>query len=318
MYIIGAGMAGLIAGIMNGGAKILEASSSLPDNHHGVLRFRSDNISKITGIPFKKVKVRKAVWIDGTEYMTAPPRLANMYSQKVVGKIVERSILNTEPVERWIAPYDFHKQLGEMLKDRIKFQSKVINIDSDWITMETGVYKWERTGLPIISTIPMPALAKVTGLNLSKAALEPEDLRLIYIFTYSIPGANVHQTIYYPDLDLGIYRASLSGDQFIIESIKPELSGFEFSVICQSFGIPNKCYAGNTATPFKELGKFAPIPDVVRKSFMLEASTKLNIWSLGRYACWRPSVLLDDVYFDVLKIRAMIGQHNYNLKLNVL
>jgi thioredoxin reductase len=34
MYIIGAGMAGLIAGIMNGGAKILEASSALPDNHY--------------------------------------------------------------------------------------------------------------------------------------------------------------------------------------------------------------------------------------------------------------------------------------------
>jgi hypothetical protein len=164
----------------------------------------------------------------------------------------------------------------------------------------------------------MPVLARVTGLSLSKAALESDDLRPVYVYTYSIPGANVHQTIYYPDLDLGIYRASLSGDQLIIESIEPELPGFEFSVVCQSFGIPNKCYAGNTAKPFKELGKFASIPDVVRKSFMLEASTKLNIWSLGRYACWRPSVLLDDVYLDVLKIRAMIGQHNYNVRLNTL
>mgnify|MGYP003512894376 CR=1 FL=1 len=314
MYIIGAGLAGLIAGIMNGGAKILEAGRELPHNHHGVLRFRSSNISNITGIPFKKVKVRKALWYLGIEYMTAPPRLANMYSQKVVGKIQERSILNLEPVERWIAPTSLHEQLGEMLKERIEFNNKVEVITQDEIWLECGFHKWDRTGMPIISTMPMTALARTIGQPISLETME--NLKPIYVWEYTIPGANVHQTIYYPDLDTGIYRASLSGDRLIIESVREEMTGFELTEIYLSFGLSSIPKLINQ--PKTELGKFSPIDDWGRKNFMLEASTKLNIWSLGRYACWRPTVLLDDVYFDILKIRAMIGQHSYNTKIAAL
>jgi hypothetical protein len=50
MKIIGAGMAGLIAGHMlrRHSPEIHEAASSLPNNHSALLRFRSDAVAKAT------------------------------------------------------------------------------------------------------------------------------------------------------------------------------------------------------------------------------------------------------------------------------
>ncbi len=315
MIILGAGMAGCLAGIMNGGAKILEAAPSLPNNHHGVLRFRSDNISKITGIPFKRVVVRKALWFDGYDYNNATPRLANMYSQKVIGKIQERSIMNLAPAERWIAPEYFHKLLGEMLEDRIEYNCKVMEITERRVNMEIGIHSWSRgEGDPIISTIPMTAMARCTGLpfpdNYDCAVVNN-----IYVSKVRISRANVHQTIYYPDPNMNIYRASIVGDLLIIEAMDSTLKSWEQEVIRESFGLSSPLSFG----PFtSEQGKIAPIDDSARKNFMLRLSMDFNIWSLGRYACWRPSVLLDDVYDDILKIRSMMGTHNYDIRRNTL
>jgi hypothetical protein len=318
MYILGAGMAGCLAGIMNGGATILEAAPSLPNNHHGVLRFRTDNISKITGIPFKKVTVRKAIWLDGDEYWAATPRLANMYSRKVVGKVHERSINNLETVERWISPVDFHQQLEEMLKDRIVFGQKISEINSDCIALESTIPGWVRTHRPIISTIPMPVMARCTGVLFKDMLCGSDEIKPVYVAKIRIPGADVHQTIYYPGPDTYVYRASMMGDTLIIESMSETLNDEDIEMVSISFGLwqhPDSQFIHGLK---KEAGKFSPIDDSARKSFMLRLSTELNIWSLGRYACWRPSVLLDDVYDDILKIRAMMGKHHYDVKRQTL
>ena len=57
MYILGAGMAGLLAGWINPIAEILEAAPKIQQNHKALFRCKTDAISKYTGIPFKKVKV---------------------------------------------------------------------------------------------------------------------------------------------------------------------------------------------------------------------------------------------------------------------
>jgi hypothetical protein len=62
MYIVGAGMAGCLAGVLNPTATIYEAAESFQQNHDAVLRFRDDQVSKQVGIPFKKVKVRKGIY----------------------------------------------------------------------------------------------------------------------------------------------------------------------------------------------------------------------------------------------------------------
>src|SRR5574337_1166605 len=117
--IFGAGMAGLLAARIlraKGRApKIFELQPSLPDNHSALLRFRTDAVALATGIPFRKVSVQKALW-DGKRLLTRPTLLHNnQYSLKVTGRASGRSILNLDPVERYIAPPDFLKRLGEGL-----------------------------------------------------------------------------------------------------------------------------------------------------------------------------------------------------------
>ena len=314
MFILGAGMAGCLAGIMNGGAAIFEAAPSLPENHHGVLRFRTDNISRITGIPFKKVKVFKSIWCDGKEQPLSP-RMNNLYSQKVVGKIQERSILNIEPAIRYIAPERFHQQLGFMMADRIKFSHKVESISDQTISFTTGSYnyqykdKYER---PIISTIPLPALLEVLGEcvhSLTKDVVP----KSVFVARLEIPGANVHQTIYFPHPELGIYRASMVGSTLIIESMNPLDGADELFDVEKAFGM-SLFHCRKSLHWIEQKGKFSPIADSERKSCLLNLSTKHNVWSLGRYACWRPSILMDDVYDDILKIRSMMGAHHYDVR----
>ncbi len=81
--IIGAGLSGLIAAHAWPTAPVFEA---LPEAqpHRALLRFRSDNVARLTGIEFKRVTVRKGLFWRG-EYRTPTIALANAYSLKVLG-----------------------------------------------------------------------------------------------------------------------------------------------------------------------------------------------------------------------------------------
>ena len=61
--VVGAGMAGLLAGaiLREECARIFEAQPDLPNNHHALLRFRSSIVGDTLNIPFRSVKVLKAV-----------------------------------------------------------------------------------------------------------------------------------------------------------------------------------------------------------------------------------------------------------------
>jgi hypothetical protein len=63
IVVVGAGMAGLLAGSMlrKDCPLILEARERLPHNHSAVLRFRSSIVGDTVGIPFRKVQAIKAV-----------------------------------------------------------------------------------------------------------------------------------------------------------------------------------------------------------------------------------------------------------------
>jgi hypothetical protein len=45
--------------------------------------------------------------------------------------------------------------------------------------------------------------------------------------------------------------------------------------------------------------KILPIDNDERKRFIAWATDNFNIYSLGRYATWRPSLLLDDLVQDI-------------------
>ena len=87
MIIYGAGMAGLLAANMLRRHKpeLREKQEDLPNNHDALLRFRNNSVGVATNIPFKKVKVRKAIKYDKVLHVEPNLYLSNLYSQKVTG-----------------------------------------------------------------------------------------------------------------------------------------------------------------------------------------------------------------------------------------
>ena len=94
MIIFGAGIAGCLAGIINPKAQIIERGSG-KSSHKAVLRFRTNDISKVTGIPFKKVSVKKTIWYEDVEHNIITPRLAALYGKKVIGRHWPKLLLRT-------------------------------------------------------------------------------------------------------------------------------------------------------------------------------------------------------------------------------
>lgn len=304
MIIIGAGMAGLIAAnyFRKQNPVVLEKQSGLPHNHEALLRFRSDKVFKICGLPSKVVKVRKCI-VYGEDFMSGPnPYLANMYSFKVTGKVEDRSIWNMATEERHIAPADFVPRLADGCN--VKYEHKF-----HLPTTEHDIYY----GKPFISTMPMPVLMNQLGWK----DVPLFDFRSIWSYSCEIPGVNVNQTIYFPDLDVPYYRASFVGSKFIIEFVKDPGDNFFklFEEVIDYFGMGIEQYGQAAVGTVKHqpLGKMLPIDNELRKEFMHYATSQFGIYSLGRFATWRP-ILLDDVVDDLAVIERMMSS-NYNASL---
>jgi hypothetical protein len=299
MYIVGAGMAGCLAGVLNPTATIYEAAESFQQNHDAVLRFRDDQVSKQVGIPFKKVKVRKGIY--ATNSLVQPSiKWANMYSVKVTrGKIMDRSIWDMEASTRYVAPSDFHEMLADMCGKRILYNSEY-----DFVHHATNKYK-------IVSTIPMNKLAEAMNYNMqSEFKYQP-----IRVDRFKISDCDVYQTIYFPAFDTPIYRMTLTGEDLIVESIDIDIEFKDIEeqiniYVENAFGIPCSCLGGHKESN-QRYGKIEPIDDRERKQFMYEMTTRFGIYSLGRFATWR-NILLDDVLNDIFRIREMMNGTDYD------
>lgn len=297
MMIAGAGLAGLIAGHVFPNAMIFEQHEAPKEVHRAVLRFRSDAVSLITGIPFRRVTVRKGVW-SGSQFVAPTIALANAYSVKCTGRVLPRSIWAIEPVERFIAPEDLHQQLIGACWQRIFWGAKADDALRD--------------GTPIVSTIPMhTALAAwlptdtVPSIEFARAP--------IYVQRWLLDDCDVHQTIYFPDANTSTYRASITGNLLIVESMS-ELNCLSLMEVQAAFGILDikSREAGHAKQSY---GKIAPIDERLRKEFIHRLSTEADVYSVGRFATWR-NILLDDVVKDLRIVKSMIEQNDtYNRKL---
>ena len=299
MIIYGAGLAGLLAGNMlrSFSPIIYEAQSELPNNQGALLRFRTDKVGTACAIPFTKVRVSKAIKYNGDIHTQPNLFLSNLYSQKVTGSILDRSINSLEPVDRYIAPWELISMMSENCQ--IKYDTKLSSIDRGNV-------------IPTISTIPMPALMKIVGW-----ADRPEfPSQKIWTQKARIgsPECKVHQTIYYPDPLVPYYRISVVGDIVISEFIRePEASigPHTMNVLMEDFGIqPDKIVDMKQSEQY--FGKIKPINEELRKQFIFEMTSKHGIYSLGRFATWR-QILLDDVADDIQHIEKFIRSNsNYN------
>ncbi len=298
IIIVGAGMAGLLAANMLARHKpiVIEAQPALPNNHSAVLRFGSERVGEVLGIPFKKVQM-----IKGSIPWLNPVADSLAYAAKCGGVYrSDRSITSGVTVgDRWIAPPDL---IERMAKDLIiDFGHEVSWMDG-----------------PMISTIPMPALMK---------ALDYPDTP---DFKY-VGGANIRATVmhcdayvslYIPDPSVGYNRVSITGDEIIIEYAFPtggSRDGFnsdmmdnrdkarsEAGLAALALGLNPASLMDVTVTP-QRYAKIQPIDDGARKRFMAWATDQHNVFSLGRFATWRPGLLLDDLVHDIRQIEKWIN-----------
>lgn len=295
MIIIGAGMAGLLAGVLNPGSVIFEAGSERKTNHKAIFRCRKPDIGKIIGISFKKVTVYKSIWLDNKEVLPSP-RIAHMYSSKVTGTISARSIFNTASAVRYIPPDNFISQL-----------KKRCNIEYNTIFDQELRSTHNRE--TIISTVPLFNMLKCfPTINIQENFF----YQPIYVNRLHIPNCNSHCTIYYPDPVFSAYRASLIGNTLIIEGMK-KIQSCDIEVIRESFGIPSEIFPA--ADKFKEytqqMGKIISINEEKRKNAITKLTLEFGIYSLGRFATWRPKVMMDDVLEDIFVIRRLIADGHY-------
>lgn len=288
MIIYGAGLAGLVAAnILRRHSPIIrEAQPSLPNNHEALLRFRTDAVSRATGIPFREVEVIKSIRYKGRTLARPDIQTNNLYSFKVTGEYHPRSIGNLQDSTRYIAPPDFIRQLAKGVQ--IEYNSPLTPED---------IHERPDTA-PVISSIPMPLL-----MNLAKWSDVPVfKFRTIWSVWFEInnPATDLYQTIYYPDPDLPYYRVSITGNKVIIEfSINPDVKGLDIYVeqILRDFGIAHRPAPTSIQVKEQKYGKLLPIDDAIRRRFILAMTDEYRIYSIGRFATWR-QILMDDVVKD--------------------
>lgn len=302
MNIIGAGLSGLICGALNAQSRIYERNKSDFVSHRAVLRFRDDKIAKSLGLTFRKVTVRKAIWADGIE-VAPSPRWANLYSEKVRDVLTDNSIWNVAPSERFIAPDDLHGILAEICGNRVSWGVDV----TAGLLMEL-----QEQPVPLVSTIPLPYLLKM----LDWTAPFKFRYETILVDRFNIEDCDLFQTIYFPEPDLDIYRATLTGSLLTIEAATDAapIRDWEIDVVKTAFGLNWIDLQPVLANHKQSFGKIAPVPEGPRKALLHALTQTMGVYSLGRFATWR-NILLDDIYDDIGAIRKMITQSNYDLAL---
>jgi hypothetical protein len=302
MIIFGAGLAGLLAArrLWSYNPIIYEKQREIPNNHSALLRFRTNDVGEALSLPFKKVNVYKGVLCEDGVTITNNPTIRdfNAYSIKSIGHVIERSIIDTKNAVRFIAPGNLIESLSN--KATIKCECDCRNY------IGTGEYD------PIISTIPMPELMRI--LDYPSKFTVKFDTRPIWTINCELRNVEVYQTLYVPYNKDEPYRVSITGNKMTLEFAfePPGNSDLWFidhylDIILGANDI--KLKSGYIETKMQQYGKILSIDDIERKKFILWATDKFNIYSLGRYATWR-QILLDDVLKDISIINTFIQQRS--------
>jgi len=297
MIILGAGLSGLIAATINPQAKVFEASSRDKQSHRAVLRFRTPAVGDAVGIPFRKIRVYKNIWVDGKFY-DPNVQLSNWYSSKVAGGYFDRSIWKTDAVDRYIAPEDFILRLIDQVGERVDWETPIEELPKDKV---------------IISTIPMNKILALA--NIAKPDTVDFRFSPIRVQRFRVKNADVFQTIYYPSPGTAAYRASITGDLLIVESVDD--AGYvssDLTDVLDSFGVTESDIEVIDTNHKQSYGKIAPIDENFRRFVVEILSQKHGIYSLGRFATWR-NILLDDVLQDLNVVKRLINADSYTRRL---
>jgi hypothetical protein len=296
--IVGAGMAGLLAANMLARHRpvVIEAQPSVPNNHSAVLRFKTSIVGDLLGVPFRRVMMIKA-----TSPWKNPVADVMAYSYKNTGeRRSDRSITQgTVVAERYIAPKDLIGRMAALIAP-IYFNH---------------AFEPSMPG-PYISTIPMPML--MTALDY------PNRPGFSYTGAINIKATiaqcDTYVSLLVPNPALPFSRLSITGNELCIEC-PDQPNGINLKVIEY---IVDKAADLLGISPFdieeaeaqsSLYAKINPINEDERKRFLAWASSEHQIYSLGRFATWRPGLLLDDLVQDIRKIDGWIqSDHQYDIK----
>lgn len=300
--VIGAGMAGLLAANMlrHRDPLVYEIQKELPNNHSAVLRFRSPIVGDTLNIPFTKVTMIKAhvPWRN-------PIADALAYSYKCTGKYrSDRSIVQgTTVAERWIAPRDLIARMASRVD--IKFNSP--------FTAESHLDYKDNSINQIISTLPMPFL--MDFLKYPKRDQFKWDHVPGFNIRVEVPNCAAYISLLVPDPTFPFSRISLTGNELIVECPDSVMTNDDIGIVLGAathlLGLPAEFK--NISLYSQHYAKITPIDDDMRKDFMFWATDNFNIFSLGRYATWRPGLLLDDLVNDVRLIDRWISSGRYSI-----
>ena len=294
--VIGAGMAGLLAAAMlrNECKCVVEKQSEVPNNHSAVLRFRSHIVGDALNIPFKKVSVMKAV-----QEWRNPIADALAYSNKTNGSYTLRSIIsaNSSISDRYIAPADFIQQMVDRVNCEFRFSTEInLGMIEDWNSEKT----------PIISTMPMPIMMKILEWKPKQEFMATSGTNIKFV----VEDMDAYCSLYVPEPTFPGSRISITGSEVVVECQGDhgdivENSRSIIQDVCNYLGIAG---ADITSTKIsrQKYSKILPYDENDRKRFIMWASDTWGIYSLGRFATWRPGVLLDDLVNDIRFISRVI------------
>jgi hypothetical protein len=308
--IVGAGLAGLITACKFTREDIYEAGSR-GLNHKALLRFRDESVSDLTGIKFKQVTVRKGIWNDHMLLDQCDIQLANLYSRKVTGNYSGRSIWDLATCQRYIAPNDFYDRLVRRHGSRIHWDRAI---------RPGEIVRGE--GARVINTAPLPVMMELCGMQ-KQADTFAFNHSSIHVDRYQLPeGADVYQTIYFPESDVRVFRASITGDVLIVESVRGGgtqddfdwalQAGEELEYVVHAFGL--KCSLLKLESVDQKYGKIVDLPREKREAILYELTRDFNVFSVGRFATWR-NILLDDVVKDLSVVERLLAASQYGREL---
>ena len=313
ILIAGAGLSGLLAGAMLRGSRhdvsVNDPAPDLPRNHGSVLRFRDRSVADALNITFgrKMVLLAKAA---GT-HPRNDAKDAIEYGIKTTGQPrTDRSITRgMGEVERWIAPPDLVDRMAGMC-DRIDLNTSI------------GASAFRDPGMKVITTLPMPDNLRMAGGSAERVLVDAPDFESypawhasFRVATEDHRHADAHLTVYVPAIDDETTRISVTGRRVFVE-----LSGRKdwepdamkehcATAVERHLGFrlgrePMGCLIDYTARRVPR-AKILPVPDTLRKEALIELS-RMGVYSLGRFATWRPGLVMCDLVNDVRTIMRMI------------
>ena len=301
--IFGAGFAGLIAARMlhERSPKVFDAQDSIPNNHKAVLRFRDSIVGDVTNIPLRKVKVVKAVVWGMNDVQSAV-----QYSLKTTGMLHMRSIIDTENVDRYVAPEDFITRLAST----VDFSGGM-----DFVQWSSNLIKKDRG--PVISTIPMVTMMDIFKWE-GRPTMEFHKGWNLRVSLHKHLKCNLNMTLYNPRQQEPWYRATITEGVVIFEGMgdAPPYSDGVLNMWLQMVGLDlNHAEEANMSkSRYQKIVDLSQSDRVKANMFMVWLSKEHGIYSLGRFATWRPKLLLDDLVNDVRMITKMIdGETNIGL-----